>query len=184
MIETERLILRPWMASDAEALFRHASHPNLGPPAGWEPHPSVDYSREVIRSIFSLPEVYAVVPKDCTEPVGLCGIVPSSGSRTSDIDEDDGEISYWIAVPFQGRGLIPKAVSALMERAFSLLGYNALWCGIFSDNAKSMSVCRKCGLTFHHSAEVMQADSGERKREDFFRITAAEFAARQTGSTS
>ena len=31
MIETDRLILRPWMDSDAEALFRYASDPDVGP---------------------------------------------------------------------------------------------------------------------------------------------------------
>ena len=31
MIETDRLILRPWQDSDAEALFRYASDPDVGP---------------------------------------------------------------------------------------------------------------------------------------------------------
>ena len=34
MIETDRLILRPWLDSDAEALFRYASDPDVGPRAG------------------------------------------------------------------------------------------------------------------------------------------------------
>ena len=41
MIETERLILRPWREDDAEALYKYASDPDIGPPAGWPPHTSV-----------------------------------------------------------------------------------------------------------------------------------------------
>lgn len=36
-LETERLILRPWTEDDAEELYKYASDPNVGPPAGW-PH--------------------------------------------------------------------------------------------------------------------------------------------------
>lgn len=35
MMETKRLILRPWQESDAEALFRYASDPDVGPRAGF-----------------------------------------------------------------------------------------------------------------------------------------------------
>ena len=37
-IETKRLTLRPWEESDAEALFKYASDPEVGPRAGWPPH--------------------------------------------------------------------------------------------------------------------------------------------------
>ena len=33
-IETERLILRPWMNSDLNALYKYASHPEVGPICG------------------------------------------------------------------------------------------------------------------------------------------------------
>ena len=51
MMETERLLLRPWQESDAEALYRWASDPEVGPAAGWSPHTSVENSREIIRTV-------------------------------------------------------------------------------------------------------------------------------------
>lgn len=33
-METERILLRPWQDSDAEALFKYASDPEVGPRAG------------------------------------------------------------------------------------------------------------------------------------------------------
>ena len=61
ILETARLILRPWEESDAEELYRYAKDPAVGPIAGWEPHPSPEYSREIIRTVLSAPENYAVV---------------------------------------------------------------------------------------------------------------------------
>ena len=45
MIQTSRLLFRPWAETDAEALFKHASDPDVGPRAGWPPHKSVEESR-------------------------------------------------------------------------------------------------------------------------------------------
>ena len=42
VLETERLILRPWDENDAESLYKYASSPKVGPIAGWLVHTSVD----------------------------------------------------------------------------------------------------------------------------------------------
>lgn len=67
MLETERLILRPWRESDAPTLFRWASDPRVGPAADWRVHASVEYSREIIRTVFSAPETYAIEFKGADE---------------------------------------------------------------------------------------------------------------------
>lgn len=36
-LQTKRLLLRAWKESDAEALYKYARNPNVGPIAGW-PH--------------------------------------------------------------------------------------------------------------------------------------------------
>lgn len=45
LLETDRLLLRPFTLDDAEGLYAYASHPEVGPPAGWRPHRSVEESR-------------------------------------------------------------------------------------------------------------------------------------------
>ena len=59
ILETNRLLLRPWREDDAEDLYRYATDPEVGPPAGWPPHTSVENSREIIRTALSKPETYA-----------------------------------------------------------------------------------------------------------------------------
>ena len=61
ILETERIVLRPWQEFDAEDLYKYASHPDVGPIAGWPVHTSVENSREIIKGVLSAPETYAVV---------------------------------------------------------------------------------------------------------------------------
>lgn len=42
ILETERLILRPWSVDDAAELYQYAHDPQVGPIAGWPPHTSVE----------------------------------------------------------------------------------------------------------------------------------------------
>ena len=63
MITTDRLILRAWQESDADALYRYAKDPAVGPIAGWNSHQSVEESCEIIRTVFAAPETYAVCLK-------------------------------------------------------------------------------------------------------------------------
>ena len=105
IFETERLILRPWCESDAEDLYTYAGDPEVGPPAGWLPHTSVENSREIIRTVLSAPETYAVCLRENGNPIG------SIGFHRADLAEldDEYELGSWIGKPYWGQGLIPEA---------------------------------------------------------------------------
>ena len=114
ILETKRLILRPWKEEDAEELYHYAKNPLVGPAAGWPPHTSVENSRDIIRGVLSEPETYAVVLKESQKPIGSVGIMTGSHSNL-EISDDEGEIGYWIGVPYWGQGLIPEAVRELIR---------------------------------------------------------------------
>ena len=152
ILETERLILRPWKESDAEDLYRYASHPDVGPIAGWAVHMSVENSREIIRDVLSAPETYAVVLKETCQPVGSIGLMLGKASNIG-LPDTEGEIGYWVGVPFWGQGLIPEAVRELMRYGFEQLNLSKIWCGYFDGNIKSKRVQEKCGFRYHHTSE-------------------------------
>ena len=111
-LQTKRLILRPWQESDAEALYKYACNPNIGPIAGWPPHTSIGNSREIIKGVLSAPETYAVVLKETGETIGSVGIMTArSEIRSAKMAGSECEIGYWISEPYWGQGLIPEAVS-------------------------------------------------------------------------
>ena len=150
MLETERLILRPWAESDAEACYKYASDPRVGPAAGWAVHTSVEESRQIIRTVLSGPETYAVVLRETMEPVGSIGLMLSGHSNLA-LGPGEGEIGYWIGVPYWGQGLIPEAVREMMRYGFEELGLHTIWCAYFDGNDKSCRVQEKCGFIYHHT---------------------------------
>ena len=154
MIETERLILSPWQAQDAEDLYTYASDPEVGPPAGWPPHTSVENSREIIKNVLSKPETYAVCLKD-GKSIGSIGLHLNGSTDMTDRD-DECELGYWIGKPYWGQGLIPEASRALMRYAFEELGMRAVWCGYYDGNEKSRKVQTKLGFVYQHKTEGLE----------------------------
>ena len=174
-LETERLILRPWTEADAESLYEYARDPRVGPAAGWPVHTSVENSREVIRTVLSAPENYAVCLKTDNRAIGCVGLTVGEKSNLK-LPDTEGEIGYWIGVPFWGQGLIPEAVRELIRRSFEDLGLSTLWCGYFEGNDKSRRVQEKCGFTYHHTNEdVHWKAMDDIRTEHVTRLTRAEW---------
>ena len=154
ILETERLILRPWQESDAESLYTYASDPAVGPPAGWPPHTSVENSREIIKTALSGAETYAVCLKD-GKPIGSVGLHLNGSTDMTDRD-DECELGYWIGKPYWGQGLIPEASQELLRYAFETLGMRAVWCGYYDGNEKSRKVQTKLGFVYQHKTEDLE----------------------------
>lgn len=150
--ETERLILRPWMESDAADLYEYAKDPRVGPAAGWPVHTSVENSRDIIRNVLSAPETYAVVLKETGHAVGSAGLKIGEFSDL-DIPDTQAEFGYWLGVPYWGQGLIPEAVNELMRHGFEDLGLECIWCAYYDGNEKSKRVQDKCGFTYQYTKE-------------------------------
>lgn len=174
---TDRLILRPWLESDAENLYQLAKNPNIGPAAGWPIHTSVENSREIIKDVLSADKTYAVVLKADNTAVGSIGLMVGDKS-TLGIAAGEAEIGYWIGEPYWGQGLIPEAVHELMCHAFDELGMATLWCGYFDGNEKSKRAQEKCGFTFHHTeTEKVWPLINAVKTQHITRITKEEWSA-------
>ena len=154
ILETERLILRPWAEADAGNLYEYAKDPSVGPPAGWPPHTSVENSREIICGVLSKPETYAVCLKDGM-PIGSIGLHLNGSTDMTDRD-DECELGYWIGKPFWGQGLIPEASRELLRYAFEDLGMRAVWCGYYDGNEKSRRVQEKLGFVYQHRTEGIE----------------------------
>ena len=183
-LQTERLILRPWEEDDAESLYEYAKDPAVGPIAGWPPHTSVENSREIIRSVLSADETYAVCLKEDNRAIGSIGLISPAQSHTA-LGADELEIGYWIGVPFWGRGLIPEATERLIRHAFEDLGCSALWCGYYEGNEKSKRCQEKTGFTFHHIERDVPCElMGDVRTEYFTRLTKDKWLRRQNQTAS
>ena len=149
VLETERLILRPWEETDAEECYRCAKDPRVGPIAGWPVHTSVENSREVIRNVLSAPETYAIVLKETGLPIGSIGLHRNDLAEK----EDEAELGYWIGVPYWGRGLVPEAAREVIRHAFLDLNLARLWCGYYDGNERSKRVQEKLGFQYQWTSD-------------------------------
>lgn len=147
ILKTERLILRPWMESDAESLYEYAKDPDVGPIAGWPVHTSVENSLEIIRTVLSADEVYAVCLKEDNKAIGSIGLHLNGSTDMTDKD-DECELGYWIGKPFWGNGYIPEAANEILRHGFEDLDMTKIWCGYYDGNIKSKRVQEKCGFRY------------------------------------
>ncbi|MGJ3352486.1 GNAT family N-acetyltransferase [Providencia sp. Je.9.19] len=175
ILYTDRLVLRPWQETDAEYLYLYAKDPQIGPIAGWPPHQSVKQSAEIIRTIFMRDEVYAVTLKEDNLAIGLIGLSMSQDSNFP-IGANDAEVSYWIGVPYWGKGLIPEAICEIIRHGFKNLKLDNLWCGYFQENQQSKIAQEKCGFKYYVTLEPQFIELiDETKTQNISRITYSEW---------
>lgn len=146
ILDTKRLTLRPWQESDADALFKYASDPLVGPRAGWPPHQSRGESLDCIRNIFSCEGMWAVELKETSEVIGCVGYLTSACSNL-EISEDECEVGYWIARPYWNQGICSEALHAVVDFCHHVRGFNVFWGDYFPENPASGRVMEKCGFT-------------------------------------
>ncbi|GHU39245.1 acetyltransferase [Bacilli bacterium] len=149
-LETERLMLRPWLKTDAEDLYCYASDPDIGPITGWPVHTSVENSLEIIDTVFQEPGNFAIYLKSENRVVGSISLKIGQQSSLG-LSDQEAEFGYWIGKPFWGQGLMPEAVEAVIDYALNTLDLTDLWCGYYEGNLKSRRVQEKCGFHYHHT---------------------------------
>ncbi len=166
ILETDRLILRRWEESDAADLYQYASDPAVGPAAGWPPHQSIEESRNVIGTVLSGAETYAICLKSDNRAIGAIGLILNGGTDAVKSD-DECELGYWIGKPFWGRGLVPEAAHEILRHAFEDLGMNKVWCAYYDGNLKSRRVQEKVGFRYQYTLENADVPLLNEKRTDY-----------------
>ena len=156
MMETDSFLLRPWRESDAEALFKYASDPDVGPCAGWEPHKNVEESLQIIRTIFNGDHMWAIELKETGESIGGIGYLRKGESKI-DIGDNEAEAGYWIAKPYWNKGICTEALKLMIDYCFNEKHIDVLWSDFFIDNPASGRGMEKCG--FRETGEMRYCEN-------------------------
>ena len=144
ILETGRLLLRPFADRDAADVYEYAKDPRVGPDAGWPPHRDLAESLEIIRTVFAQPHVFALELKEEGKVVGSAGYV---GRHQVLLPGPDDEIGYALHPDWWGQGLMTEAVAALLERGFCQRGLEAIWASHYAENVASRRVIEKSGFS-------------------------------------
>lgn len=144
-MQTDRIILRPWLDSDAEALYKYASDPDVGARAGWPPHKSVEESLEIIRTVFHNDTMWAIVLKETEEAIGAMGYMPECELN---LPARKGEplVGYWVGKPYWNKGICTEALRLMLDHIRRETCYSSLISSHYIDNPASGRVMEKCGF--------------------------------------
>ncbi|MGN0658146.1 MAG: GNAT family N-acetyltransferase [Emergencia sp.] len=147
-LETERLTLSMFTPDDAEDVYEYAKNPNVGPPAGWAPHGSVEESRQVIEEIFMPPEAWAVRiknPDGSRSPVK--GVIALEPDRLRP-EANSRELGYNLAEDCWGKGYMTEAAKEVIRFGFEELGLDQIGICTSRTNRRSQRIIEKCGFTY------------------------------------
>ena len=181
ILETRRLRLRPFRDDDAADVYDYARDPRVGPIAGWQPHTSVEESREIIRTVFSAPGVFAMELKETGCVIGSVGFV--GNHPAGDLpDCPDNEVGYALSPAFWGRGLMPEAVEAVLRYGFTALELQRIWCGHYAGNWRSKRTMEKCGFRYQFARTEFVRLMGETRQSYFYLLTKESWRERLSGA--
>lgn len=180
-LNTPRLRLRPFTTADTADVYEYARLPQVGPIAGWQPHQSPEESREIIRTVFSAPGVFAMELRENGKVIGSVGFVGNHPAGESAACPDD-EVGYALHPRYWGRGLAPEAVEAVLQYGFLERGLSRIWCGHYADNWRSARVIRKCGFRYQFARTERAALMGETRQCYFYLLTKENWRERVPGA--
>lgn len=145
MLSNNRILLRPWQDTDAEALFKYASDPEVGTRAGWQPHQSVEESREIIQTVFHNETTWAIVLTETGEAIGAMGYMLDCPLN---LPARPGEplVGYWVGRLYWNQGICTEALQLMLDYIRQKTNYASLISSHFFDNPASGRVMEKCGF--------------------------------------
>lgn len=146
VLETKRLVLRGFVASDAPAVQRLAGDRSIADTTLRIPHPYEDGVAE--KWIASHRELFAqgsgvtlaIVLKGHADPIGAISLMSISWN------DSRAELGYWVGRPYWNNGFCTEAGEAVLSYAFDDLGLNRVYASHLTRNASSGRVMQKLGM--------------------------------------
>ena len=148
VIETERLILRPFEQSDLDDFYEYASVEGVGEMAGWKHHENKEKSQSILDLFITEDKTFAIVLKENNKVIGSLGVEEYGMEQVLSefFDYQGREIGYVLSKDYWGKGLMPEAVKAVIDYLFNVQKLDFLTCGYYEFNNQSKKVQEKCGF--------------------------------------
>jgi RimJ/RimL family protein N-acetyltransferase len=149
VLETERLVLRAPRLEDATAIATLAADRRIAENTLRIPHPYTVPDAQAFLDSVNTPGgeiVYLITTRDLPRDLGLLDETVIGACGIARLDGREPEIGYWLGVPFWGKGYATEAARALIDHAFTDLGYEHLLAGARVSNPASRRVLEKCGF--------------------------------------
>jgi ribosomal-protein-alanine N-acetyltransferase len=149
IIETERLILRELVLSDAEAMFLWESNPNVHQYLGNNPISTIEETIKYIENIRNQYLKngigrYAVVLKESNEVIGWAGIKFITEPENDHVNFH--EIGYRLHENHWGKGYGFEVAKAWLDFGFNEMNIPKMYASVNKKNIASRKILEKIGL--------------------------------------
>ena len=162
VIQTDRLILRPWKRSDLDDFFEYASVPGVGEAAGWTHHKTKEESKMILDMFIREKKTFAIEYEG--KVIGSVGIELYSEDQMPELSDKAGrEIGFVLSKDYWGRGLMPEAVRGVIKWLFDEVGLDFIVCGHSPENLRSKRVQEKCGFSPFKNGTFTTYDGEQRE---------------------
>jgi [ribosomal protein S5]-alanine N-acetyltransferase len=178
-IETDRLLLRPFVEKDCPAMLRIQSNPMMTEYTPDDPWGSMDdaynflhFAQKLYKdenAIEGFRYFFAVVEKESNQVIGYCGLGGPEFDRTLT------EVFYSIDYPFWGQGYATETTKALLRYGFEHLNLNQIIGFAEKRNLASLRVLEKSGLKRKGFISGLQAQYDYFNDEIYFELSKEEW---------
>jgi len=141
-LETNRLVLRPFLPADLEDVFAYASDPETTRLVRFDTHRDRGVTARWLADVGAR-EAGAPWALELKEGGRVIG---SLGARDWEPGNRCAEVGFVLNREFWGRGLVPEALRAAVDDLFAHRGVNRLQAHAMVENAASAAVLVKCGF--------------------------------------
>jgi RimJ/RimL family protein N-acetyltransferase len=118
-----------------------------------------------------LPTAIAVRENDQWKLVGATGLRISGYTRSA-------EVGYWVDGGYEGRGLVSRAVAALLDHGFAHLGIERVGLNTDSSNQRSRALAERLGFVQEGLLRQARAFAHERRDQVVYGMLADEWRRR------
>lgn len=142
VLESDRLILRPFKLSDVEDVFLYASDDVVTRYLRWSPHKDTSETEQSLRKHFiNKPGVFAITLKKDNKCIGCIEL------RVV-IEHDKASFGYVLNREYWSKGYMTEALNLVLDLAFAKLKLNRVESTHYVGNEASGRVMAKCGMKY------------------------------------
>lgn len=147
IIETERLLLRPFFESDAEDVFEYLKEPAVNCFASMKLNSLEEAKAEMKKRIGETEYYFAIVLKNDSKVIGEIDAYPERGEPHDTTSPLDTFSPCWMLnSAYQGKGYAYEAAYAFFDYLFHEKGARRIYAYTEDYNLSSQRLCEKLGM--------------------------------------
>ena len=178
LIETDRVLLRPFQLDDLDEMFEIVSEKDFSKYIPEKEPTRQDIANNIRWSIAqneknTQQKIYkfnlSIIHKETQRFIGYCGLGPD------DLELGDTELYYGIGQSYQKKGLAYEACKALLKYGFETIGLTKIAIYVDHRNEQSLKLAERLGATYRYKIVELKEEYKAFENYYYFTITDDEY---------